>query len=592
MSDLIPAPFWDLLQKYPLITIETEFCLLILLLLLGFKGLSVWSLGFRNWFRTTARHRGRAVLIVAGFALLAHLAALPVLRAPIPGLHDEFSYLLAADTFAQGRLTNPTHPFWIHFESFHIEQMPSYASMYPPAQGMAMAMGIVLLGNPIVGVWITTILFCASLCWMLQGWVPPKWAFIGGLLAVLRFGIFSYWANTYWGGSIAALGGCLLWGGFGRIRRSPNPVSAMLMGLGFILVANSRPYEGFWVSLPVAAGVVWMVVTRKQPMRPLLLKTIAPLGLVLAIGGAAMAYYNWRVYGNPLTLPYTVNRQQYGSAGSFLWQGIEPLKHYNHAIMSEFYNKIETSGFQSLRTIPNYLLLTNLKLVTVWLFYIGPALTLPMIAVAIALVRRKLILRWPMVGLAALAVGMAILAWPTNPHYYSPATGCLYAVLLEGCRRIYVFRRRMILPGKQIVTASVLACVAILAVRASAKSVDVPQVNNISPVPWYASETYPLEPRAHLIDALKRRGGKHLVFVAYSPAHSPFQEYVYNDADIDNSDIVFARELADPKKNLELMKYFHERFMWLYQPDSYPPFRVYPAGRLGIDPEKAATLTP
>src|SRR5258708_9712955 len=125
-----------------------------------------------------SRNRRVSVVAVGFIALALRAALLPVLPIPQPAVHDEFSYLLMSDTFSHGRLANPTHPLWIHFETFHINQRPTYASIYYPAQGIFLAIVQVFFRHPCWGVWLSSALICADLCWMLQGWFPAYWALL------------------------------------------------------------------------------------------------------------------------------------------------------------------------------------------------------------------------------------------------------------------------------------------------------------------------------------------------------------------------------------------------------------------------------
>src|SRR5207245_3229300 len=187
-----------------------------------------------------ARRRGLAVLSVGLLALVLRAALLPILPIPEPAVHDEFGYLLAADTFAHGRLTNPTHPMWVHFETFSVIQRPTYQGYAPATQGLILAAGQIITGHPFWGVWLSVGVMCSAICWMLQGWLPAGWALLGGFLAVLRFGVLGYWANSYWGGAAGAIGGALVIGALPRITHFLRLRHAIAMGVGLAILANSR----------------------------------------------------------------------------------------------------------------------------------------------------------------------------------------------------------------------------------------------------------------------------------------------------------------------------------------------------------------
>src|SRR2546427_1762023 len=151
-----------------------------------------WFEKIQKTFLRLARRRSAAVAIVGLAALAVRLAVLAVLRVPQPAIHDEFSHLLIADTFAHGRVTNPTHPMWTRFETFHVNQQPAYASMYYPAQGLFLAAGQVILAQPFWGVWLRVGLMGGAISWMLPGWGRAGWALLGGFLSLLRPAAFSY----------------------------------------------------------------------------------------------------------------------------------------------------------------------------------------------------------------------------------------------------------------------------------------------------------------------------------------------------------------------------------------------------------------
>ena len=575
-------------------------------------------------------------LFIASFAIVALLATRR--GAPLPYVHDEFSYLLAADTFAHGRLTNPTPPAWEHFESMHILVRPTYQSKYPPAQGLVMAFGQVIFGHPIVGVWLSTAGAVLASWWALRAFVPARWALWGGILVAIHPQVLE-WGQRYWGGCIALGAGAMLLGAAARLTRRSSRVpgergrmwASIIGGIGIVLLAWSRPFEG-----AVFTALVFLWAVRSTAIRRLFRppeggtpNVLAPLVVVVLAGLAWLGYYNYRVTGHALRLPYAEHHRQYGSAPLFIFQPSRPMEDwpkYRNPQLLQFAKdqnydhmrrwKLDTEGWTPAALSDLFLSDKGVvnELCGMFVTFFGNIWSLALLLILLPFsIRRSTrpVIRIvqlslpPVLLVACLAAEWRLPDWPYAAPVGAKTTfiAILYLayclpragrklrgpLLLLGAFCLILLLETYLI-GHYLAPAGILIVLVMIMLlrRFSGRNRPDQIVTALTLAPalvaclfwWIGFRGWMQKPadwretrkpwyawRQYIADeCLGAKPGQQLAIVRYSPKHFVHEEWVYNGADLDHAKVIWARDLGDAA-NRNLLAAYPGRQAWLVEPD-------------------------
>jgi hypothetical protein len=387
-------------------------------------------------------------------------------------------------------------------------------------------------------------------------------------LAALRFSIASYWVNAYHGGFLPAMGGALVAGAFPRLRKAPSWIDALLLGSGIAIVIATRPFEGVLFALPFLAILAW---ENRRRFRTLL-KIALPAGVPVAIALAGLGIYFAHVTGSPFVTTYQISQKTYGWPMALAW-ATPPAIQERHIELQRYYD-YEVSEHQKVDGPVDLLEYLTFRLQEYWRFFLGPVLTVPLIMLGRVWRRRRMLILGVCGGLAAI-----LLEGASSPHYLAPATVMIVAILVECCRYLHAARVRILplLPA---------AMALVLTLRLGSEELHLPYTQALNYQSWCCRVEGDLN-KARITAALDRLPGRHLVFVRAKTDPAKLFQWIYNDADIDGSRIVWARDLG-AERNAELTAYFAGRDVWMVNPNVEPAAISRYISGVGPDAETAS----
>jgi hypothetical protein len=279
-----------------------------------------------------------------------------------------------------------------------------------------------------------------------------------------------------------------------------------------------------------------------------------------------MGYYNWRITGHALTMPYVLYERTHSSTPLFMWQKLRPPIQYANPQFARLEKTFSEAAYrQRWHTL---LHLTFQR--KMFEFFFLPALWLPFFVALWSSFadKRTRLLSGQFVFCVIGAFGPIWLA----AHYEAPLMATTFALVVQGMRQLRRWKY-----GMRPIGIGLTRLVVLITIGTSIPNVaDILRTNGST----FAEPQFGLQ-RASAEHKLEEMPGKQLVIVRYLPGegHNVHQDAVSNRADIDGAKVVWSREI--PNVDIQpLLNYFGDRQVWLWEPDlSLPKLSEYAGPR-------------